>query len=61
MGKASPIPNELQQMRILEYDTNQYPFREALAEILGVKEEDLERLHCTEQGRAALEGGKTSA
>ena len=58
MGIASPIPRDLQQMKIFEYDTNEFPFREALAELLGVDEDELERLHCTEQGRAALDEGR---
>ena len=45
-------------MKVFNYDTVKYPFREAIADILNVREEDLERLHETEEGRKALEDGK---
>ena len=45
-------------MKVFKYDTVMYPFREAIADILNVREEDLEKLHETEEGRKALEDGK---
>ena len=45
-------------MKVFKYDTVKYPFREAIADILNVREEDLESLHETEEGRKALEDGK---
>ena len=58
MGISSPVPQSLQQMKIFEFDVREYPFREAIAELLHVSEDDLERLHTTEEGREALEEGK---
>ena len=57
LAQCSPIPTSLQQMKVFKYDTVKYPFREAIADILNVREEDLERLHETEEGRKALEDG----
>ena len=58
LGKESPIPSCLQQMRIFEFDTAEYPFREAMAEILDVSPDCLESLHQTDEGRRALEEGE---
>lgn len=55
LAQCSPIPTSLQQMKVFKYDTVKYPFREAIADILNVREEDLEKLHETEEGRKALE------
>ena len=60
MGLSSPVPQSLQQMKIFEFDVREYPFREAIAELLHVSEDDLERLHTTEEGREALEEGKNN-
>merc|ERR1712243_315963 len=53
-AKSSPIPRHLQNMKIFNYDTYKYPFREAIAELLNVPEDDLANLHFTEQGKLAL-------
>ena len=45
-------------MKIFEFDTAEYPFREAMAEILDVSPDNLETLHHTEEGRRALEEGE---
>ena len=58
LGLSAPIPACLQRMRIFEFDTAEYPFREAMAEILDVCPENLETLHHTEEGRRALEEGE---
>lgn len=46
----SPLPPALQRQRVLRYDTARYPFRELVAEILGVEPKVLPQLH------RALEG-----
>lgn len=43
----SPLPEELVKLQVLQYDTNKYPFRELVAEILQVPEEQLQALHTT--------------
>jgi len=54
-ARNSPIPKHLQNLTIFNYDTSKYPFREAIADLLKVQDDDLENLHCTEQGKLALE------
>ena len=58
LGTSSPIPSCLQRMRIFEFDTAEYPFKEAMAEILDVSPDSLETLHHTDEGRRALEEGE---
>ena len=58
LGISSPIPSCLQRMRIFEFDTVEYPFMEAMAEILDVSPDCLETLHQTDEGRRALEEGE---
>ena len=58
LGLNAPIPACLQRMKIFEFDTAEYPFREAMAEILDVSPDNLETLHHTEEGRRALEEGE---
>ena len=59
-GSRSPIPVELQEMKVFSYDVAKYPFREAIADILDVDEQDLHHLHETTEGRLALEEGKNN-
>jgi len=54
LGNASPIPKSLQELKILEYDTDKFPFRKAVADILDVREDELSTLHETEQGSKAF-------
>merc|ERR1711902_247275 len=41
--------------KVFSYDVTKYPFREAIADILDVDEQDLHHLHKTTEGRIALE------
>eukprot|EP00092_Neocalanus_flemingeri_P006682 GFUD01007217.1.p1 GENE.GFUD01007217.1~~GFUD01007217.1.p1 ORF type:complete len:301 (+),score=87.52 GFUD01007217.1:116-1018(+) len=50
----SPLPRELQEAKILDYDTNQFPFQEAIADILNVCPADLATIHETGEGKLAL-------
>ena len=58
---ASPLPPHLHKQIVVSYDTKQFPFREASAAVLGVGEEELARLHTTEQGAAVLEEERRGA
>jgi len=51
----SPLPPALQRPQVFTFDTERFPFRAVVAEILGVRECELERLQDTEPGRAALQ------
>jgi len=50
----SPLPRELQEAKILDYDTTQFPFQKAIAEVLNVSPADLAIIHETEEGKLAL-------
>lgn len=50
----SPLPKKLQEARIINYDTNQYPFKEAIADILNASPADLATIHETKEGKLAL-------
>lgn len=50
----SPLPLELRTQQIFDFDTDQYPFREAVAEQLEVRVEDLPRLHTLHDLRKVL-------
>jgi len=41
----SPLPMPLQEQQVYSYDTARFPFRELVAEILGVAPEALQQLH----------------
>jgi hypothetical protein len=41
----SPLPAALREQRIVSYDTGRYPFRELIAECLGVTTKELSALH----------------
>ena len=60
LGLESPVPKSLQQLKIVEYDTTKFTFRKAVADILDVREDQLETLHQTEQGSKALRQGDTN-
>merc|ERR1712232_882907 len=47
---VSPLPFELRQQRIFRYDTARFPFREAVAEVLGVDPGRLPVLHVSGDG-----------
>jgi len=51
----SPLPRELQEAKILNYDTNKFPFKDAIADILKVSPDDLATIHKTDEGKLALE------
>jgi len=51
----SPLPRELKESKIFNYDTDQFPFKDAIADILNVSPDDLPTIHETEEGNLALE------
>ena len=57
LGRGSPVPQPLQRMKVFEFDTTKFPFKEAIAEILNVRPDSLETLQHTEDGKKALEEG----
>jgi len=51
----SPIPENIREAKIFEFDTLKYPFKEAIADILEVAPEDLANIHETAEGKVAFE------
>ena len=50
----------MQELKIVEYDTSEFPFRKVIADLLSVEEAELGTMHETEAGVRALreeEGG----
>ena len=46
-SSKSPLPRELREAKILDYDVDTFPFRKAIAEILNGNPNDLANIHET--------------
>jgi len=53
--QMSPLPGHLRENKIIDFDTELYPFREAIADILNTDPDDLATIHETVDGKLALE------
>jgi len=53
-SSSSPLSEHLRKNIILEYDTERYPFREAIADILNTAPDILDTIHETAEGKLAL-------